>query len=75
MTRAEDSIWTTLEGGLELHRTQPRHAERLERLQMLVFPTLDDGERFKATHYLHHIEMFPRDSSASSIPSAIAWSA
>lgn len=59
VTVSEDSIWATLEGGLELHHTQPRHAEGLERLQMLVFPTLDDSERFKAKHYVHHIGMFP----------------
>lgn len=55
----DDSIWAILDGGLVVHRTQPRHAEGLERLQTIVFPTLADGERFKAPHYLHHIEMFP----------------
>lgn len=56
---AGDSIWDTLDGGLELHRTQPRHAEGLEQLQRVVFPTLSDAERFKAPHYLHHLELFP----------------
>jgi GNAT superfamily N-acetyltransferase len=54
-----ESIWAILDGGLVLHRTQPRHAEGLEALQHIVFPTLADDERFKANHYLHHIAMFP----------------
>ena len=48
-----------LGGGLELHRTGPEHADRLEELQRIVFPTLADDQRFKAAHYRHHIEMFP----------------
>jgi GNAT superfamily N-acetyltransferase len=55
----DDSVWATLDDGLVVHRTQPRHAEGLERLQTIVFPTLADDERFKARHYLHHIQMFP----------------
>lgn len=55
----DDSIWATFDNGLVVHRTQPRHAEALERLQITVFPTLSDAERFKAPHYLRHIEMFP----------------
>src|SRR5204862_275979 len=55
----DDSVWAVLEGGLVVHRTQPRHAEGLERLQIVVFPTLADAERFKAPHYRRHIELFP----------------
>jgi GNAT superfamily N-acetyltransferase len=44
---------------LEVHRTQARHAAALEELQRIVFPTLADDQRFKAAHYLRHIELFP----------------
>jgi GNAT superfamily N-acetyltransferase len=59
VTQQDDSVWAILDGGLVVHRTQPRHAEGLEQLQLLVFPTLADDERFKARHYLRHLEMFP----------------
>lgn len=39
--------------------TQPRHVYDLERLQRVVFPTLDDSELFTAEKYLKHIELFP----------------
>jgi GNAT superfamily N-acetyltransferase len=48
-----------LGGGLLLWRTGPEHAERLEELQRIVFPTLADDQRFKAAHYRKHIELFP----------------
>jgi len=38
---------------------QPRHAEALEQLQQIVFPTLAAGERLRAEHYLRHLEVFP----------------
>ena len=44
---------------LVLQPTQPHHAEGLEQLQVIVFPTLADDERFKARHYLRHLELFP----------------
>jgi len=44
---------------LVVTHTQPEHAERLEELQRIVFPTLDDAQRFKAAHYRAHIAMFP----------------
>ncbi|MGE0547509.1 MAG: GNAT family N-acetyltransferase [Kofleriaceae bacterium] len=53
------SLWARLRDGLEVHRTQPQHADRLEQLQMVVFPTLADEERFKARHYRRHVELFP----------------
>ena len=37
---------------------RPEHAEVLEELQEIVFPTLADEERFKAAHYRHHVAMF-----------------
>jgi len=46
-------------GGLDLCQTGPEHAERLEELQRIVFPTLADDQRFKAAHYRKHIELFP----------------
>ncbi len=45
--------------GLIVHRTGPEHAEQLEELQRIVFPTLTPAERFEARHYLRHIELFP----------------
>ena len=39
--------------------TRPEHAERLEELQRICFPTLADAQRFKAAHYRKHIEIFP----------------
>ncbi|MGE0867988.1 MAG: GNAT family N-acetyltransferase [Kofleriaceae bacterium] len=53
------SRWARLDGGVEIHRTQPHHADALEQLQIVVFPTLADDERFKARHYLRHLELFP----------------
>jgi GNAT superfamily N-acetyltransferase len=44
---------------LVVEQTRPEHAERLEALQRICFPTLDDAQRFKAAHYLHHIALFP----------------
>jgi len=40
-------------------QTQPEHAQALERLQTGCFPTLADAQRFKAAHYLRHVELFP----------------
>ncbi len=38
---------------------RPDHAAQLEALQRIVFPTLADEQRFKAVHYLKHLELFP----------------
>lgn len=48
-----------LPDGLTVLQTRPEHAPQLEELQRVCFPTLDDAERFKAAHYLKHIELFP----------------
>ena len=45
--------------GLAVSRTRPEHAEQLEELQRIVFPTLAPEQRFRAEHYLRHIELFP----------------
>jgi 4-aminobutyrate aminotransferase/(S)-3-amino-2-methylpropionate transaminase len=48
-----------LPNGLVIARAEPVHAPQLEALQRVVFPTLADEERFKAPHYLKHLELFP----------------
>lgn len=45
--------------GLLLSNTRAEHAEALEELQRIVFPTLADEQRFKAAHYHKHIQLFP----------------
>jgi len=45
--------------GLVVLQTRPEHAAQLEELQRVCFPTLDDRERFKAAHYLKHLQLFP----------------
>lgn len=34
-------------------------AEALEALQRVIFPSLDDAQRFKAPHYHKHLQLFP----------------
>jgi len=46
-------------GGLAVVRTTPAHADGLEELQRIVFPTLAPEERFRAEHYRKHVELFP----------------
>ncbi len=48
-----------LPNGLVITPARPEHAGDLEELQRVVFPTLLDSERFKAAHYLKHLELFP----------------
>jgi 4-aminobutyrate aminotransferase/(S)-3-amino-2-methylpropionate transaminase len=48
-----------LPDGFVVMHTRPEHAEQLEALQRICFPTLDDAQRFKAAHYRRHIELFP----------------
>jgi len=48
-----------LPNGLVIASGRPEHAEQLEALQRVVFPTLADEERFKAAHYRKHLELFP----------------
>ena len=45
--------------GLAVCRTGAEHAEALEELQRIVFPTLAPEERFLAAHYRKHVELFP----------------
>jgi 4-aminobutyrate aminotransferase/(S)-3-amino-2-methylpropionate transaminase len=44
---------------MTLLNAQPEHAEQLEQLQIVCFPTLADEERFKAAHYRKHMQLFP----------------
>jgi GNAT superfamily N-acetyltransferase len=53
------SLRRALKNGLVVASTAPEHAEALEALQRIVFPTLADDERFKAAHYRKHVELFP----------------
>ncbi|MGH9391926.1 MAG: GNAT family N-acetyltransferase [Vicinamibacteria bacterium] len=48
-----------LSSGIEIASTRKEHGPALEELQILCFPTLDDGQRFKRAHYGKHIELFP----------------
>lgn len=48
-----------LPDGLMVASARPEHAFALEELQRVVFPTLADEERFRAKHYLKHLELFP----------------
>ncbi len=48
-----------LKNGIIIRSTGRDDAAQLEQLQIKVFPTLADDERFKAEHYLRHLEVFP----------------
>ena len=48
-----------LPNGLVVASAEPVHAPQLDALQRVVFPTLADEERFKAKHYVKHLELFP----------------
>jgi GNAT superfamily N-acetyltransferase len=45
--------------GLAVMQTEAAHADALEELQRIVFPTLAPEERFLAAHYRKHIALFP----------------
>ncbi len=45
--------------GVVIMTTQSRHAEQLEALQKLVFPTLAKESLMRKEHYLNHIQIFP----------------
>lgn len=48
-----------LNNGFLVLSTVAEHADQLEALQRLVFPTLTPEEHFRAEHYRHHVEIFP----------------
>jgi ribosomal protein S18 acetylase RimI-like enzyme len=45
--------------GVVVTTTQPQHAQQLEDLQKLVFPTLAKESLMRREHYLNHIRIFP----------------
>lgn len=47
-------------GGLIVQHMQPQHADALEALQKVVFPTLGQDELILAVHYLRHLQVFPQ---------------
>src|SRR5260221_3832445 len=59
MTTEKIDYYEELAGGLIVGNTQPVHAQQLEELQKIIFPTLADDELIRAVHYLRHLEGFP----------------
>jgi GNAT superfamily N-acetyltransferase len=53
-------FYQELPDGLIVRNTQAAHAEQLEALQKIVFPTLAEDELIRAVHYLRHVEVFPK---------------
>jgi GNAT superfamily N-acetyltransferase len=49
----------SLPNGIVIRSTSKEDVEQLEKLQIIVFPTLNDTHRLKAEHYLNHIQIFP----------------
>lgn len=49
----------TLPSGVIVTNTRAEHADQLEELQRLAFPSLQDDQRFKAAQYRKHVELFP----------------
>ncbi len=49
----------TLSSGIEIVPMQAEHAEQLEALQYVVFPTLAEEEILHADQYRKHVELFP----------------
>ena len=45
--------------GVAIMTTQPEHAEQLEELQRIVFPTLAKDSLMLKEHYLNHVRIFP----------------
>lgn len=52
------SLYRRRADGITITQARSEHAPQLEALQLSCFPTLDDAERFKARHYLHHLQLF-----------------
>jgi GNAT superfamily N-acetyltransferase len=59
MLNLRTPYYQKLNDGLSVQHMQPVHAQQLEELQKIVFPTLADDELIKAKHYLKHLEIFP----------------
>jgi len=59
------SYYRQLKSGIVITNIRAEHAEQLEELQVLCYPTLAPAERFRAEHYRQHIEMFPAGQFAA----------
>ncbi len=51
--------YNLLSNGFQLEAMQIQHAEALESLQRIVFPSLSEEELILAKHYRKHLEIFP----------------
>ena len=58
MASPSTSYQRRLPSGLVVRSTTTADAPALEALQLAVFPSLADAQRFKAPHYLRHLELF-----------------
>jgi 4-aminobutyrate aminotransferase / (S)-3-amino-2-methylpropionate transaminase / 5-aminovalerate transaminase len=47
-----------LADGLVIAQARPEHAQQLEELQRICFPTLAEEQRFRRAHFLKHMELF-----------------
>jgi GNAT superfamily N-acetyltransferase len=60
MTPSVDTLYSLDVGeGIIICTTQAHHAQQLEALQKLVFPTLASESLMRREHYLNHIKIFP----------------
>ncbi len=59
MTTSTQPYYLQLQPGMAVQQMQPQHAEQLEALQQIVFPTLAEEELIKAPQFLHHLQLFP----------------
>lgn len=48
----------TLLNGFIISNILPKHANKLEELRRIVFPSLANDELILAKHYLHHFKIF-----------------
>ena len=53
------NYYKEITGGLLVQHMQAVHADELEALQRIVFPTLGEDELILAVHYRSHLELFP----------------
>jgi len=53
------NYYKEITGGLVVQHMQLAHADELEALQRIVFPTLGEDELILAVHYRHHLQLFP----------------
>lgn len=58
MTNTTFTYTNLLPNGLLITNLLPQHADKLEALQRIVFPSLAEDELILAKHYLHHYKIF-----------------